>query len=473
MMMRVPCILVLLLSTATRVSAQDPAEPIAPATVAEVAAGNEVLTPSVAEPAPEIATAVEAAPPAPAPRAPAATAPPVEAAPAITFSVEPGRGFTLRAGDAFSVNLAARVQIRNTVHIDRDGADLDLDPQVGNELQIRTLRLWLRGHVLDPNVRYGIQLAFGGNDFEAGNASPIFDAYLELTHIRDLSVRVGQFFVQFDRARTIREFALQSVDRAEVIRELTLDRDVGVDVFSEDLFGLGGRLAYHLGVYGGDGRNRFGTTAPGFLFSGRVAVRPMGSFDDDREGDTVRTADPRLGLGIAFAFNHQTDRPRSTTGTAYSGVTFDQLHFAADLTFKWQGFYLLSEVVWRQATSPFRDHLLMDGTNERVYARDAVGYLVQASQMMGPIFEVWARWEELSVYCANDPSVTGCAADPRLLDQVNATGAGIGGRGIAGGVNAYLNGHALKVQLDWAMWFSGDRLDRGTHVVRLQLDASF
>ena len=40
-------------------------------------------------------------------------------------------------------------------------------------------------------------------------------------------------------------------------------------------------------------------------------------------------------------------------------------------------------------------------------------------------------------------------------------------------MNAYLNGHALKVQLDWAMWFSGDRLDRGTHVVRLQLDASF
>lgn len=434
------------------------------------------------------------------PTPPAAAAPP-----AITFTAEPGRGFTLRAGDAFSVTLMARIQLRNTVAIADDDADLDADPEVTNELQVRTLRLWLRGHVLDPDIRYGIQLALGAGDFEtlslvtqtnAGtttasvtNPSPIFDAYLDFTELRDLSVRIGQFFVPFDRARTIREFALQSVDRAEVIRELTLDRDVGVSLYSNDFLGWGGRLSYNLGVFGGDGRNRFGTRDPGFLYTARIAVRPFGSFDDDQEGDLTRSPEPRLMIGAAFAFNHQTDRPRSTTGSPYetyaptlplsldggptspaslSSVTFDQLHVAADLVFKWSGFYFLGEVVYRQATTPShsvavtRTDMGMPPTSttttSTLYARDAWGYLAQASMMLGPMFEVWGRWEHM---VAIGPT------DPTLISSVAARG-----HGVAGGVNCYLNGHAFKIQLDWAHSF-GDDFGRGPHVVRLQLDASF
>ncbi len=442
---------------------------------------------------------------APAPMAPVGSATPAPAAPAITFTAEPGRGFTLRAGDAFSLTLMARVQLRNTVSILDDDADLDRDPEVGNELQVRTLRLWLRGSVLDPDIRYGIQLALGAGDFEtlslvtqtnAGtttasvtNPSPIFDAYLDFTELRDLSVRIGQFFVPFDRARTIREFALQSVDRAEVIRELTLDRDVGVSIYSNDFLGWGGRLSYALGVFGGDGRNRFGTRDPGFLYTARVAVRPFGSFDEDQEGDLTRSPEPRLMIGAAFAFNHQTDRPRSTTGNPYdtyaptlpvsldggvtspaslSSVTFDQLHVAADLVFKWSGFYFLGEVVYRQATTPSHTVAvtrtdmgtppMSTTTTSTLYARDAWGYLGQVSMMLGPMFEVWGRWEQM---VAIGPT------DPTLISAIAARG-----HGVAGGVNCYLNGHAFKIQLDWSHSF-GDDFGRGPHVVRLQLDASF
>jgi len=465
-----------------------------------VAAQDSPPEEAAAPPAPPApAPAVE---PAPVPSLPPTAAPSASApaAPSVpTFTLEPGRGLTATAGDAFSLTVLSRIQLRSSVTVGDDDADADASPELGNDTQIRTLRLWLRGHVLDPHVRYGIQLAFGGNDFETlrvttrgpsgdatsavTNPSPIFDAFLELTHLRDLTLRVGQFFVPFDRARTIREFALQSVDRAEVVRELTLDRDVGLAIYSNDLFGWGGRLGYQLGVFGGDGRNRFGTREPGFLYVARVSVRPMGSFDEDVEGDLARTAEPRLMVGGAFAFDHQTDRRRATTGDPYEAyslpvsldgapaeprgsVTFDTLHAAGDLAFKWQGFYLLAEVVWRQATAPSRAVTFERGgdtVTSTLFARDAWGGLVQTSYATSTLLdlfqlEVWARYEQME---AIGPT------DPELIATLAARG-----RGLAGGLNAYFNGHALKVQLDWTHGF-GDDFGRGPHTVRLQLDASF
>lgn len=480
--------------TAEPAPSSAPPEPV-PSSVPPAEPAAPITSPAEATPS-EVAARVEPAPPEPA----STVEEEPEPSSGPDFTLDPGRGFTVSAGDAFSLTVLSRIQLRSSITITGDDADPDGDLELGNDTQIRTLRLWLRGSVLDPHVRYGIQLAFGGNDFETlrvttrgamadttaatTNPSPIFDAFLELTHLRDLSVRFGQFFVPFDRARTIREFALQSVDRAEVIRELTLDRDVGIAVYSNDLFGWGGRLGYQLGVFGGDGRNRFGTHEPGFLYVARVSVRPMGSFDEDVEGDLVHTAEPRLMIGGAFAFNHQTDRRRSTYGDPYeiysglnvsldggpaqprSAVTFDTLHAAADLAFKWQGFYLLSEVVWRQATTPShvvtfeRDATTVTST---LFSRDAWGYLVQvsyATTTLADLFqlEAWGRFEQM---------VPIGPTDPELIANVNARG-----HGVAGGINFYFNGHQLKAQLDWTHSF-GDDFGRGPHTVRLQLDASF
>lgn len=380
----------------------------------------------------------------------------------VRFTYELGRGLTVRVGDAFASNLQARVQLRSTLGFPVDD---DPDTEPTQELQVRTLRVWLRGHVVDPHVRYGLQLALGANDFEAGNASPIFDAYLELTHLRALNLRVGQFFVPFDRARTIREFALQSVDRAQLVRELSLDRDVGVVLQSQDLFGDDGRFGYHVGVFGGDGRNRFGAHALGFLTTLRLFVRPFGAFDDDQEGDLTRQPSPRLMIGAGLAYNHATDRPQSTTGQPYAFGTFDYLHAAADVVFKLAGVYLLAEVIYRQAMNG-RAHTQIDPATmqeQTVWARDGWGVLAQASYNVGPVLdlaqlELWARYEQLEAIGETDP---------RLRELVRTRG-----RGLGGGVNLYFQQHALKLQLDWAHWF-GDAPGVGEHLARLQLDASF
>ena len=367
----------------------------------------------------------------------------------VSITGGPGRGFTIATADErFAATVRARVQLRDTLAAGTDWT---------NELTVRTARLYLHGQVLSPDLKYWLQLAVGGNDFEPGSASPIFDAWVEYTRLRDLNIRVGQFFVPFDRARTVREFALQLVDRPQAVSELSLDRDIGIMFSSSNLFGSRDILAYNLGIFGGKGKNRFGGGPIGFLYVLRLAVRPFGAFDDDQEGDLLRLHRPRLLLGIAGAYNQNTNRQRSTTGNALTLGTLDYGHFALDVVFKYAGFSFLGEVLLRQSQTDSLDGLSA-GKPLREWSRKGWGYLAQAGMMLSSKLELTARWEELRT-----PEST----DPALLMLVQTQG-----RQLGSGVNVYLSGHLFKIQADYFYQF-GDDPTSGRHVARLQLDATF
>jgi hypothetical protein len=365
----------------------------------------------------------------------------------VSVSAAPGKGFSIVTGDSrFGMTVRARAQIRDTVSIDNKNT-------VTNEINVKTARLWIHGHVLVPELLYMIQLALGSNDFENGNPSPIFDAFIEYNRLRDLNIRVGQYFVPFDRARTIKEFALQLVDRQQPVQEFTLDRDVGIMLSSQDLFGSRGILAYHLFLGGGEGRNRFGAQSIGFLYILRLVVRPWGAFDDDMEGDLLRLKRPRLAFGIAGAYNHGTNRQKSTFGNTLMGGGLDYAHTAADLVFKHSGFSLLAEVVYRQA---LQDYVGPDSARE--YARNGWGWFVQAGMMLHRLVEIVARYDQIYAFEGTDPA---------LIKTVQDAGQQAGA-----GFNVYLNGHQFKIQGDYFYTFGYDA-DKGRHQVRLQLDATF
>jgi hypothetical protein len=401
------------------------------------------LTPQGSPPPSEPASGP--APVAPQPPPP----PPPPPSPGPTITAEPGRGIVVKApGDRYSFGLRARLQFRDTfVHFDRSDT---------NEINIRTLRLVASGNVLSPDLRYTIQLAFGGNDFETGSSSPIFDAFVDYTQMRDLNIRVGQFFVPFDRARTIREFALQMVDRQLAVRELNLDRDVGLMFSSTNLFGLNELLGYNLFIGGGDGRNRFAAYEAGPLAVLRLTLRPFGAFDDDQEADLTRAAKPRLAVGVAGAYNANTSRRNSTAGTAFTAGTVDYTHLAADLVFKYRGLSVLTEVLWRKASEDAVEGTV-NGTVTREPTRSGHGYFVQAGYLVSPKVELTARWDQLF---ARD------GTDPQLVQLVRTQGKQAGA-----GANVYLNGHAFKLQGDYFYIFGPDGEPR--HQARLQLDASF
>jgi hypothetical protein len=375
----------------------------------------------------------------------------------VKLEAAPGKGFTLSTGDErFSLQLRARAQVRDTLVVQQSPT---APASHTNELNVKTVRLWFTGNLFTRHLHYGIQLALGGGDFEKDSSSPIFDAYLQYTRLRDLGLRVGQYFVPFDRARTIREFALHFVDRQLVVQELSLDRDVGLTLFSDDLFGSRNIVGYAIFVGGGDGKNRFGGQSEGPIVSARLVIRPFGLFDDDQDGDLTRAPRPRLAIGIAGAYNHDTARKRSTHGDTLVLGGFNYVHAACDLVFKHSGFAFLGEFLYRQGTQDHHEgQHPTTGARLDEFSRSGYGYLLEAGQMVHRNVEVVARW---------DQQFTHGATDPAYVTQVATLGKELGA-----GANVYLNAHYFKMQTDYALQW-GDDIAGARHLWRVQLDATF
>lgn len=373
---------------------------------------------------------------------------PALAADAPTVTAAPGKGLTVTAADdRFSLNVRARFLLRQSVEL--AAPDDDGEREIGLSTQLKTARLTLSGHVLSPDVKYLTQWAVAPGDFRDGAISPVYDAYFDFTHLRDASVRVGQAFVPFDRARTIREFALQLPERPRPVSELSLDRDIGAYLYSDRFLGDKSPVAYRLGVFGGAGTNQTAAHPPGALLVARVELRPLGPIDDETEGDLERREKPGLALGVAAATNLASPRQRSTTGATFAAGTTRYDHGAADLVFKWRGASLLAEAIVRDASE---DVLVAeDGTEERT--RSGWGWLVQPAYMLTDHVELAARYSELHPFEGTDPT----------LVETHEVGAG---------TNVYLNGHRLKVQLGWFGLYEEDFAD-ATHAAHLQLDATF
>ncbi|UJR85406.1 porin [Sandaracinus amylolyticus] len=381
--------------------------------------------------------------------------PPEAEAPEVTVTAELGRGVQISTGDAFSLQLRARVQIQTALaHATQTAIDAGADEHWALDFQIRRMRLVFAGHVLTRDLRYYIQLGFSPRDMERDLLVPVRDAYLNWQAHRDIGVRFGQMKVPYGLQRVVSSSALQFVDRSTVVAELNLDRDIGVTLISEDFLGLNGLLQYQAGIFGGRGRNRFGGLDSALL-AGMVRVNPFGSFDHLSEGDLSRSMQPRLSIGASAAYNIDSNRARSTHENVLQVARFDYLHLGADMHFKWAGFSVLSEVMYREANQPSATGIV-DGEEVTEYSRSAWGWLAQAGYVLPPIpLELAARYGETRPLDQNDPG-----ANFFLLREVG------------GAVSYYIAQHALKVQLDYFYYFGDDpRAER--HQVRLQAQLFF
>lgn len=365
--------------------------------------------------------------------------------PNAAVKVKMGKGVTL-TGDDLELTIRAMFQPRQTI----DAIHGEDDPDT--TFAARRMRLVLQGHALVEKLRYQIQLGFSGQDSEPDNRSPLLDAYVSFEKVRDLSVRAGQMKVPFDRARVTSSSALELVDRAGVVSELNLDRDVGVYAFSKDLFGLGNKLGYAVGVFGGDGRNRQ-LESYGLLYVARLDFTPMGKFDDYVEGDLERHTTPMLGFGVAGAYNQNTNRPRSTTGTPFQAARFDYTSVEADAVFKFKGFALLGEVLYRQADEDAKTTTI-DGEMVTETSRSAWGFYAEPSMMLTYKLQAVARYGELHPLDGN--------MDTKLVKLHEGTA----------GLNYYFAAHNLKLQGDYTETWAADFGD-ADHRARVQMQLYF
>ena len=382
----------------------------------------------------------------------------------------PSRGVTVATADGrLSLTLRGRVQARYEAELPHAS-----DTEASQTVQLRRVRLVLQGHAGSPRLRYYLQLGFsprdqlGGLTAEDGSIrhNPLRDARLEFDHSRDLTLWVGQMKVPFSRERVLSSGALALVDRSPANEEFNLDRDVGLQLRSQDLGGLGW-LGYSVGIFGGQGRNAFQSTRFGLLYVARVEARPLGAFEDYAGADLAREARPRLGLGLAYAFQDQAVADRGVFGERFAdGGTSDFHHATADLVFKWRGWAMQAALHWRHGFHRHgggaRDD---DGAAIAVVApRSGLGAFAQLGWLPLPNRDL-----ELVVRYAltRDPYHRGLSSLPQR-DEATV------------GANYYFAQHDLKLQLDYARLFDDtiaprywDALTDGTDRVRLQLQLAF
>lgn len=365
-----------------------------------------------------------------------------------------GQGATIATADnGFALNLRARIQGRFTLTALEGSAE-----EPATEFSIRRMRLLFQGHALNRHLQYYIQLGFSNRDTEPDLRLPLRDASVAWVRWRDLNIRAGQMKVPFDRQRVNSSSALQFCDRSIVTNELNLDRDVGVQLYSRDLFGLGNRLGYQLGVFGGDGRNRL-SALPGLLWVARLEFTPMGAFDDYSEADLERLARPRLSLGIGAAYNQNSARSLSTFGNVLALGGFDYLHGEVDLSFKWRGLSVVAETILRRANAASHERAATSTTPAaREYSRSFFGWFAQVGYLFNQHLEVVMRYGDLT---------------PIVVDQGNVDASQRRRRELGGGVNWYQLGHALKLQSDYFYYFGEALSDRGEHQARVQLQLFF
>jgi phosphate-selective porin OprO/OprP len=298
----------------------------------------------------------------------------------------------------FALTMRARVQLRaSAVFRDEIDAFSAGEEPVDLLFQVRRARLLFIGNLPQHDLLLYLQLGLGPSDIDGENPIPLRDWVVAYNRWPSLSFRFGQMKVPYSRERLMSSSALEFTDRTVVNAAMNLDRDVGAQVYSNDVLGLGGRLAYQAGVYNGEGRNEV-NLGTGLLYAARASLQPFGEFPDTlSQADLVRSAEPRLSLGLAAAANRASLKENGTFGDALT-VPHDTDHGAADVLFKWRGLSVHAETLARS------ERAVVDGepTTPELW-----GWMTQVGYVTPWFSEVAVRFAEVRPLRAPDDTLYG------------------------------------------------------------------
>ena len=370
----------------------------------------------------------------------------------IATDIAQGRG--IRFGDTkdlMSLALHLRAQFRYEFV-----RDLPSNTSL-HAFQVRRARVRFSGHAFQPWIRYYVQLGLSPQDalLDSGVVTlpPLRDWYLDIQYLRDLSLRLGQYKVAFNRERFNSSSNLLFVQRSTVNDEFNLDRDLGLDLRSDDLFGLG-VLRYRLGVTVGEGHSRYELNDLGVMPLIRLDWFPFGFFDDEHMNDFARRASPALALGASYAYLMAGKYIRGVRGFRYADGGSADLHNACvELLFKWRGISLFGAWMMRLGDynpGPRRDP---QGQPLIVFPRNGHGIVAHLAYLFPRIpFEFGLRYGGMFAFQGIETS----------LEEQHE---------FAAVTSYYFFFHSLKLQFEYAYIAPAD-LARGQHQFRLQLQSS-
>ena len=372
---------------------------------------------------------------------------------------KPGGGITVRSQDGrFSLNFTLWAQLLlSEKHDEIAAAGMK---EWSTTLELRRARAIVQGTVFSKNIKYYVHLMFAPKDlgFKDGapRRVPIFQWYTIFDRFKNANVQAGFFFVPYARQRMQPLPRLQMVDNSTASYEFTLDQDIGVQVSSPDVAGLG-KLRYYAGVFMGEGYDWYKASDPGLTYMGRVDVLPFGMFEDYVESDLERPTTPKVSVGAAYAFSDRDHRTRAISGTGFAdGGTMSSHNLTGDIMLKWAGLSILADVYWRRGWR--QGGGLTDAVAQPIpvqAARNGLGWTAQMGLYVPRTrFEVVARSAGVRPVRAVETTLA-------RLDEVG------------GGLNYFFYRHMIKLQLDYThTWGPALPAGRGD-LVRLQLQMSF
>ncbi len=373
--------------------------------------------------------------------------PPAPPEPTLTVG-EPGDGVLWLSSDGrFSLRLGLRGQVRYDLEARPDDSPTQ-------SLSLRRARVGFSGHTFGEHNTYKLELGVSPRDMgmtpDGPRFTPVLDWAIEFSKLRDLQFRVGQYKLPYSRARMQSSGDLQFVDRSIADGEFNLNRDIGFDLHSSDLFGLD-HLGYYAGVFLGEGRDAYRSTNFEVLYLARLEVFAFGSYDGaDTESDFTRERAPRISMGFGYAFVDGAQFTRGTTGARPEDDGTTDIHNAtADASFKFRGATVFAEAYLREGNRRAGPSIPTQGLSP---ARNGYGWNAQAGYLWGPRpFELVGRFGETRP--------TGDSLLPRQRQPSVALG-------------YYFFGHAVKLQLDYSPTWRESFTDAPSHIIRLQFQGA-
>jgi hypothetical protein len=358
--------------------------------------------------------------------------------------------FRFQMGEGLSVSTAdntAGLRLRSMAQVRATSA---WGGRGGNEVSARGVRISLEGRVWERRLVFQVETALSPDEVEEG--SGLLDAWVSWKFGGATTLRLGQQRVFYDMLSALRRLGNGGIARENISQEFGILRDIGVSLFSEDFFGLDERLACRLGVFGGQGRNRFALKRSGFLSVARLTLRPFGYFDDTTEADVERLGNLRLAVGLSAAYLGNMTRDGGNSGAFFDSFSFpsvDAFYWNVDAMLKWKGVYVAGQYSRRTSSRPF-----VENDTQKVWARNGHGYVLKVSGMLARRWELAGRFAQQFGLGRTSPA---------LLEQPRSE--------FAAGLNHYFIGHALKAQLEYATRF--DAKTPSQHWLRLQLQVVF
>ena len=376
-----------------------------------------------------------------------------------------GKGFynVVAADSSYSMNLAARIQ---SLYVGEwDVNDEDGIHNSSSQFLIRRARLKFGGFVLNPKVKYKIELGLTNKDqgkvASDNNMAPkmILDAVVKWNFYENFTLWAGQTKLPGNRERVISSANLQLVDRSLVNKIFNIDRDMGVQLRHYFTLGKNFTVVESLAMSQGEGRNLVQDNLGGYQWTARVEVYPFGKFKGKGDyvgGAVKRQQTPKLAIGATYDINNNAVKDRSNMGSYMlidDGLGYYETNINSifiDAMFKYQGFSFMAEYANRQADNPIAVNSDGSETGDVVDVGDGLNLV------SGYLFD-------------NDVELTGRYTTISLEKEI--TGSDLQSQ-YTFGLSKYFKGHKLKVQTD-VSYLDIENNDTSGLMYRMQFELHF